>query len=248
MERKGETGEPMHIALCDDNLADRHQMERLLKRESDKQTDTSDMFIVDSYGNPEVMLSHPKAYDLFFIDICLTEGMDAVKVVAELMEKGANAPIVMCCSEIDYKKSKDLPGNTLFLDKPIKVAELHEIIEQAKVIKSEMPDKVELRKLMDTVYADISDVIYACEKKGVTHVMLANGEELMSQEPIWLFRRSLGDRHPEFVFASPMNMININHIKSWGAMGTVIMEDGKKFHVARVSRDHIKEITGDSNT
>jgi len=40
-------------------------MERLLGRESDRQEDTSDMFIVDSYGNPEVMLSHPLAYDLF---------------------------------------------------------------------------------------------------------------------------------------------------------------------------------------
>lgn len=238
----------MHIALCDDNLADRHQMERLLGRESDKQSDTSDMFIVDSYGNPEVMLSHPKAYDLFFIDICQTEGLDAVKVVADLMEKGANAPIVMCCSEINYRESKSLPENTLFIDKPIKVAELHDIIEEAKVIKAGMPDKVELRKLMDTVYADVADVIYAREKKGNTYVMLSNGEELESVGPIWLFKRSLGDKHPEFVFANPSVIININHIKSWGPLGAATMSNGKSFLVAKVSRDHIKEITGESNT
>lgn len=238
----------MHIALCDDNLADRHQMERLLGRESDRQEDTSDMFIVDSYGNPEVMLSHPLAYDLFFIDLCQTEGLDAASVVSQLMEKGANAPIVMCCSDINYRENKSLPANVLFLDKPIKVAELHDVIEQAKVVKAGMPDKVELRKLMDTVYANVTDVIYAREKKGNTYVMLSNGEELMSVGPIWLFKRSLGDRHPEFVFASPMVLLNINHIRSWGPLGTASMTDGKNFHVARVSRDHIKEITGDSNT
>ena len=238
----------MHIALCDDNLADRHQMERLLGRESDRQDDTSEMFIVDSYGNPEVMLSHPKAYDLFFIDICQTEGSDGVKVALELIEKGANAPIVMCCSDINYKDDKSLPDNTLFIDKPIKVAELHDIIEQAKVIKAGMPDKVELRKLMDTVYADVSDVIYAREKKGDTLVMLSSGEELISIGPVWLFRRSLGDRHPEFVFANPHVIINVNHIKSWGPLGKATMSDGKSFMVAKVSREHIKEMSGESNT
>ena len=238
----------MHIAVCDDNLADRHQTERLLGRESDKQADTSDMFIVDSYGNPEVMLSHPMAYDLFFIDICQTEGLDAITVVKELLEKGANAPIVMCCSDINYRDSKELPENTLYIDKPLKVSELHDIIEQAKAIKAALPDRVELRKLMDTVYVDVADVIYAREKKEKTYVMLSSGEELVSSEPIWLFRRSLGDRHPEFVFASPRVIINTNHIKSWGAMGTAVMSDGKKFMVARVSRDHIKEINGESNT
>ena len=33
-----------------------------------------------------------------------------------------------------------------------------------------------------------------------------------------------------------------------GPLGTASMTDGKNFHVARVSRDHIKEITGESNT
>ena len=237
----------MHIAVCDDNLADRHQMERLLGRESDKQEDTSEMLVVDSFGNPEKMLAHPKAYDLVFIDICQTEGMDAVGVANELLEKGVHCPIVMCVSSIDYRQSAGLPENTLFLDKPIKVAELHDIIEQAKVVKDEMPDQIELRKVMETVYVNVGDIIYANEKSDETHVMLVSGEELTSHEPLWLFKRSLGKKHPEFIFATPMVLIDADHIQGWGRLGTVIMEGGKKFHVVRKSKEEIKKYTGESN-
>jgi len=240
--------ENMHIAVCDDNLADRHQMERLLGRESDKQKDTSELLVVDSFGNPEKMLAHPKAYDLVFIDICNTEGMDAVKVANELLEKGVHAPIVMCVSSIDYRQSEGLPENTLFLDKPIKVAELHDMIEKAKVVKNEMPDQIELRKVMDTVYVNVDDIIYAREKSEKTHVILTTGEELTSHEPLWLFKRSLGSKHPEFIFATPMVLVNAKRIQGWGPLSTVIMEGGKRFHVARQSKDEIKKYTGESNT
>ena len=238
----------MHIAVCDDNLADRHQMERLLGRESDKQDDTSEMFIIDSYGNPEVMLSHPKAFDLFFIDVCQTEGLDAVKIVQELIARGATGPIVMCCSQIDYRTVSGLPENAIYIDKPIKVADLHNVLEQVKEFQSELPDKIELRKHMDTVYVNVSDVIYAVEKKGITLVTLTDGEVLTSPEPLWLFKRSLGDKHPEIEFATPMILVNVNHIKSWGHFGTAIMDNGKSIHVARSQKEKILQLTGESNT
>ena len=114
----------MHIALCDDNFGDRHQTERLLRRESDRQEDSAGMYIVDSYGSPETIMSHPRAYDLFIIDLCKTDGVDACEVVKKLVESGADAPFVMCCSDVDYRQM-DFPENTMFIDKPIKVKYSH---------------------------------------------------------------------------------------------------------------------------
>ena len=37
----------MHIAICDDNIADRKQLERLLDRESDRRKGTSGVFFYD---------------------------------------------------------------------------------------------------------------------------------------------------------------------------------------------------------
>ena len=59
----------MHIAICDDNIADRKQSERLLSRESDKRIHTTGNLYVDSYGNVEALLKSPQRYDLFFIDM-----------------------------------------------------------------------------------------------------------------------------------------------------------------------------------
>ena len=58
----------MHIAICDDNIADRKQLERLLKRESDKRAGTTGSFYTDSFGNCEILAINNMLYDLFFID------------------------------------------------------------------------------------------------------------------------------------------------------------------------------------
>ena len=56
----------MHIAVCDDNGADRKQLERLLSRESDKRMETTGNLYVTSYGNPESLLQNPRQFDVFF--------------------------------------------------------------------------------------------------------------------------------------------------------------------------------------
>ena len=57
----------MHIAICDDNIADRKHLERLLQRESDRRKDTAGILYIDSYGNVDALTKSPMIYDLFFI-------------------------------------------------------------------------------------------------------------------------------------------------------------------------------------
>ena len=229
----------MHIAICDDNYGDRHQMERLLRRESDKETDSSMMYIVHSYGSPEVMLSHPKSYDLFFIDMCNTEGADALDIVKSLTAAEVNAPIVMCVSGIDYRQM-DFPENTLFLDKPVKIADLREILEGAKAKLGSAPDRIELRKVTETIYVDVSDVIYANEKRDDTMVHLTDGEVLMSIGKLWLFRRSLGKKHPEFIYANSHNLINCTHIKSVNKFRILTLSNGKHLLLSKSANENVK--------
>ena len=49
----------MHIAICDDNVADRKQLERLLKRESDKRASSTGIIYADSFGNASALLANP---------------------------------------------------------------------------------------------------------------------------------------------------------------------------------------------
>ena len=82
----------MHIAVCDDNVADRKQLERLLKRESDKRAASTGIIYTDSFGNSTSLLSNPMQYDAFYIDMCLTEGITGTEVANALIAQGVNAP------------------------------------------------------------------------------------------------------------------------------------------------------------
>ncbi|MCR4792551.1 MAG: hypothetical protein K5871_07360 [Lachnospiraceae bacterium] len=228
----------MHIALCDDNFGDRHQTERLLRRESDKQEDSSSMFIIDSYGSPETMLSHPRAYDLFIMDLCGGDENAALEVVKKLSENGATAPVVMCCSSIDYREM-DFPENTMFIDKPIKVADLKEVLEKAQGIKDSAPDTIELRELLDTIYVNVSEVVYATEKGGDTMVTLMDGRTLKSIGQLWLFRRTLGTKHPQFIYANPHFLINSDHVEEVSKLGFVRMCNGKKILLSRSAKNNL---------
>ena len=236
----------MHIAVCDDNFADRHQMERLLGRESDKENDSSRMFYVDSYGSPEVMLTHPKAYDLFFIDICRTNGLDTRQIVNSLKESGATAPFVLCCSDVNYREM-DFPEDVLFLDKPVKLDELRAVIARAKKQKESVPDTIELRELMETIYANVSDVVYAKESGEDTMVHLTDGRDLRSIGKLWLFKRSLEDRHPEFIYSGSKMMVNCDHIVTVGFMGIAKTSDGLTIHLSPSAAKYIKENSGKDN-
>ena len=230
----------MHIAVCDDNFADRHQMERLLGRESDKEGDSSRMYYVDSYGSPETMLAHPKAYDLFFIDVCRTEGLSSLGIVTSLINKGATAPFVLCISNLNYRKMA-FPENTLFLDKPIKVAELRAVIEEAKKLKQQAPDTIELRKITETIYANVSDVIYAYEKDEKTYVILRDGQKLESVGKLWLFKRALEEKHPEFIYANKKTLINCYCVKGLSRLGLAVTDTGKKIFLTRQAKEQMKE-------
>ena len=60
----------MFIAVCDDNIADRKQTERLLGRQSDRfLKEFGDRLYIDSFGNAEAFMYKPEMYHGLFIDM-----------------------------------------------------------------------------------------------------------------------------------------------------------------------------------
>ena len=54
----------MHVAICDDNVADRKHLERLLSRESDKRAGTTNILYIDSYGDKDYFLKKPNPAEI----------------------------------------------------------------------------------------------------------------------------------------------------------------------------------------
>lgn len=220
----------MHIAVCDDNMADRHQLERLLKRESDKRASATGILFADSFGNCDLLLQNPMQYDVFFVDMCHTEGITGMDVVDRLTQTGVNAPIVLCCSEINYREYS-FPENVLFLDKPIQSGKLSESIDLAlKVMKAAEP-LIELREDKNTVYVTESRILYAVEEGRYVTVTLTDGRRIQTASDAVNFFAQI-EQYPAFLMPSSKVILNCRHIQKLG-FNKVQMTDNSVFKVRR---------------
>lgn len=107
----------MHIAICDDNVADRKHLERLLSRESDKRAGTPNILYVDSYGEKMHFLANPLKYNLIFMDMSSEPGIVEF-IIERLNAMGYNAPLILYSSKIDYTALPNLPEYVVHARKP----------------------------------------------------------------------------------------------------------------------------------
>ncbi|MBR1931534.1 MAG: hypothetical protein IJ833_08715 [Lachnospiraceae bacterium] len=229
----------MHIAICDDNVADRKQLERLLKRESDKRAQSSGILYTDSFGNADSLLSNPMQYDLFYIDMCKTEGVTGIDVVHSLFGQGVNAPVVLCCSDIDYR-TEDLPENVLFLNKPIKVDELSASIDHALTIRSQAEPLIELREDGRTLYVTEPEIYYAVEDGQYMVVTLSEGRSIRVSTTIENLFSQL-EWNPNFLSPSTKTILNGRHIEKLG-FRKATMIDGTVFKIHKACMEYAEEV------
>ncbi len=229
----------MHIAICDDNVADRKQLERLLKRESDSRASTTGILYADSFGNSEALLANPMQYDVFYIDMCKTEGIQGADVARALTAHGVNAPIVMCCSDINYREC-NLPEHCIFLDKPIKAAELSESIEHALTIRSQAETLIELRDDEATVYVTEPEILYAAEEGRYVIVTLTDGRKLKVFDTVVNLFEQL-ESHPTLLSPTLKTIINGRYIVKL-TFRKATMVDGAVFKIHKDCMAYAEEI------
>ena len=153
----------MHIAICDDNIADRKLLERILSRESDKHLYDSGAFQISSFGNSSSLQKTASVYDLFFIDMC--QGAESsITIIENLRNSGITAPVFLCSSKIDYESLALEFSNLFYLKKPLLPLILSESI--TKVIHTQVAKKptLELRDEKKTYYIPADEVVWI-EKK-----------------------------------------------------------------------------------
>ncbi len=229
----------MHIAICDDNVADRKQLERLLKRESDKRAADTGIIYADSFGNATALLANPMQYNAFYIDICKTEGVTGMEVANALLAQGIQAPIVMCCSDINYREHS-FPENVIFLDKPIAVAELSASIDHALNIMANAVSLIELRENTTTIYVTEPDILYAVENGLLLTVSLADGRKINITSSAQNFFFQV-ESYPSFMAPTAKAVINGRYIQKLG-FRKAIMTDGASFAIHKDCMKYAKHI------
>ena len=230
----------MHVAICDDNGADRKQMERLLKRESDRRASTTGVLYIDSFGNIDALLANALMYDLFYVDLCMTPGVSVSELVERLAEKGSNAPVVLCCSKINYRE-QSFPPNVFFLDKAIKVAELTESIDKALEIKAAAPSVIELRDETGTIYVTEEEILYAVAKGRAILVTLTEGRTKLLRTDLYNLYTQWAASHSSFLPPTGHFLLNCRHIQKLGPLSAT-MTDGKTFLLPRALHGYAQAI------
>lgn len=228
----------MHIAICDDNVADRKQLERLLKRESDKQNGIREPFYIDSYGNAEALMRSPMLYDAFFIDMT-TGPLNGYEVAMELSKAGVNVPIILCISTIDYRKF-DLSENCFFLQKAIRVDELCATLEMLITSCDNKIPHVEIRTETDTHYVSENDIMYFVQSAH-TMIYLKDGRILEITDSLVNFYDELRNM-PCFFPISYKAVLNIAYVSHLSPF-FIRTKDGRRFFLHPAFYKYARHLT-----
>lgn len=228
----------LHIALCDSDPGDRKQMERLLSRESDRRVNTTGVFYIDTFGGVDSIVNAALVYDVYFLDstdpLC-----DSYGIAKAIRDKGILSPIVFCISTIDYRQSGEMLPNTVFMNKPIKVAELTLVIEE--VIHQKQANyipTIELRNQYEAFYVKEDEVAYFINKGYTTDVYFVDGNVREATTFFNSLRRDLAT-FSSFLMINKTTIINAKYVREY-KLGKVIMNDGSEHKVAISARSALK--------
>lgn len=225
----------MHIAICDDNIADRKQLERLLKRESDKQNGVREPFYIDSYGNPDAVMHSPMLYDTFFIDMTSSH-KNGYEITMDLIHAGVTVPIILCISGINYQEF-ELPENCYFLQKPIRVNELSNMLEIVFTAMDNKIPHIELRTKAETLYVLEQDIMYATHDGHFLQVHLKDETCVEVPDTIENFYESV-KQMPCFLPVSTKAIVNVAFIKQVRRF-SVYTKNGCKFFLHPTFRKYV---------
>lgn len=217
-----------YIAVCDDNMGDRKQMERLLGRESDARLNATGILYIDSFGSEDALLKTPMKYDLFFIDLCngTRDGMDAA---ATLRAEGVVSPIVLCSSKINYPGKYGNVAGYHYMDKPIRKQELSDMIDFSIREKLKRAPLIELRdeQTKSTYFVTSNEILYTKSSGRSILTALTNDRNVYSYGTMDSLRIALC-QYANFLNIGNHTIINMDYIKKRSGR-TFEMMDGTVF-------------------
>jgi len=219
----------MHVAICDDNVADRKHLERLLSRESDKRAGTPNILYVDSYGEKMHFLANPLKYNLIFMDMSSEPGI--VEFILEhLDEMGYHAPLILYSDKIDYTKIPNLPDYVVHAKKPYIPDPLPDFLAlgDANVVGHVISVNVHTNSVISSIPK--YTIMYAVEENNICKLYLTDGTSMEVEEKIEELRQ-IFEPFEEFERVNPKSIVNFKYVTAVMPI-SVMMQDSKEFKIS----------------
>ncbi len=219
----------MHVAICDDNVADRKHLERLLSRESDKRRGTPNVLYVDSYGDQEHFLINPLKYNLIFMDMCLERGT-VEAIIEALVAVGYCAPLVLYSSQIDYTQIPNLPDFVVHARKPYIPEPLPRFLKLGdENVRGYVPT-VTVHQNGVPIDVPKDELEYAIAEKGKTSLHLLDNTRVDIDENITTLRQLL-EPYEEFERVNKNGIANFKFVSAVMPL-SVIMQSYVQLHIS----------------
>ena len=219
----------MHVAICDDNVADRKHLERLLSRESDKRAGTPNILYVDSYGEKCTFLANPLKYNLIFMDMSSEPGI--VEFILEhLDEMGYHAPLILYSDKIDYTKIPNLPDYVVHAKKPYIPDPLPDFLAlgDANVVGHVISVNVHTNSVVSSIPKYM--IMYAVEENNTCTLYLTDGTSMKVEEKIEELRQ-IFEPFEEFERVNTKSIVNFKYVTAVMPI-SVMMQDSKEFKIS----------------
>ncbi len=222
----------MHVAICDDNVADRKHLERLLSRESDKRAGTPNILYIESFGDKEHFLKNPLKYNIVFMDMCSRGGL-VEEIIERLEEMSFNAPLVLYSSKYDYTRLQNLPAYVVHAKKPYIPDPLPQFLAlgDKNVLGNIVTVTVHINGTAQHVPKN--QLMYAVPSEsanGGYKLFLSDGPALEIEDDISAVRQIL-EPHEEFRLINQDCFVNFKYVASV-MLFTVMMQDYREFRIS----------------
>lgn len=231
----------MHIAICDDNVADRKQLERLLEREADARLKNNEHLYISSFGNITSLMHTLDLYDVFFIDMTAAEEENGISLAALLRNNHVEVPIVLCSSSIHYKDYNCALDSIIYLDKPIKTAELSDTITHVLELKRLANPTFEIRGREKTLYIEAEEFLFAeriNDRQAIVHLSDGSTSDLPDSLQNLEF---IMKKHPSLIMLDKNILLNSSYIKKI-SFTSILLTTGNKIPLGLGEYFEVKKI------
>lgn len=219
----------MHVAICDDNVADRKHLERLLSRESDKRAGTPNILYVDSYGEKMHFLANPLKYNLIFMDMSSEPGI--VEFILEhLEEMGYHAPLVLYSDKIDYTAIPNLPDYVVHARKPYIPDPLPDFLALGDANVSGHVVSISVHKDTILIHVPKYKIMYALEEARTSTLYLTDNTTIAVDEKIDELRQ-IFEPFEEFERVNNKSIANFHYVTAVTPV-TLVMQDNKELKIS----------------
>ena len=233
----------MHIAVLDDDVASRKQMERLLERASDANKKNGlEGYYIDSYGAFDSLHSKAEMYDAIYIDI-VDRDMKGHEIAKSILNSGIQGKIILCISSLNYREiiSSEDAEQFLFIDKPVNTEELNNTLSICEENRKNREPQIEIRTKDETLYVKYNEFLYAkALVAGKTTIVLKGRKDTIYYKDISMVRKAITE-YPFMIAVNKDTVISTYHIDRVTSFH-VHMDDGTSFPISLKMSSALKKI------